>query len=91
LQLLEARVHGRAAVDAEDDHGDAEGDAVTVTVDSGEVRLAGRVRRRSTAEALPEHVARIAGVVGVTSEVAWREDDSRRERPPLFERAELPL
>lgn len=65
--------------------------SVTVSVDGGEVRLAGRVRRRSTAEALPEHVARIAGVVGVSSDVAWREDDSKRERAPLFERVGTPL
>jgi CBS domain-containing protein len=69
--------------------GDDTGDfsAVTVNVDGGEVRLSGTVRRRTTAEALPEHVARIAGVVGVTSEVDWREDDTRYERTPLFERA----
>ena len=76
-------------VSLSDDAADLSG--VTVSVEDGEVLLTGRVRRRSTAEALPEHVARIAGVVGVAADVGWREDDSKRERVPLFERAETPL
>jgi CBS domain-containing protein len=48
-----------------------------VSVDGGEATLGGRVRRRSSAEAVPRMVARIPGVVGVTSELSWLEDDSR--------------
>ena len=54
---------------------------IDVAVGGGEVRLAGRARRRSTAEALPTHVATaVPGVVGVVSELSWLEDDSKPER-----------
>ena len=87
--VAEVREQVSFFVSLSDDAADLSG--VTVRVDGGEVLLTGRVRRRSTAEALPEHVARIAGVVGVTADVGWREDDSKRERVPLFERVETPL
>jgi CBS domain-containing protein len=53
---------------------------VTVAIDGGEVTLAGRVRRRVSAEALPRWAAKVPGVVGVSSEVTWAEDDSKRPR-----------
>jgi osmotically-inducible protein OsmY len=62
-----------------------------VGVEGGEVRLGGNVRRRSTAEALPGHVARVAGVIGVVSELHWLEDDSKPERVPIRDRARYPL
>jgi CBS domain-containing protein len=51
-----------------------ERDDVEVEVEAGEVSLRGTVQRRDEAEALPRLVARVPGVVGVTSEVTWREE-----------------
>jgi CBS domain-containing protein len=54
---------------------------VDVCLRGGDVWLTGRVRRRSSADDLRRHVARIPGVVGVVSKVTWLEDDARaRER-----------
>jgi CBS domain-containing protein len=54
---------------------------IDVTVNSGEVRLAGHTGRRSTADALPEHLTRVVpGVVDVSSDMCWLEDDSKPER-----------
>jgi CBS domain-containing protein len=62
-----------------------------VAVEAGEVKLGGRVRRRSSAEALPGRVARIPGVVGVASELTWLDDDSKPVRAPARMRARDPL
>ncbi len=45
-----------------------------VRIAAGEVTLKGRVRRRMDAEALPQVIARVTGVVGVRSEIDWDED-----------------
>lgn len=45
-----------------------------VRIAAGEVTLKGRVRRRMDAEALPQVIARVTGVVGVHSEIDWEED-----------------
>jgi CBS domain-containing protein len=65
---------------------------ITATVDGGVVRLSGHARRRSTAEALPEHVRRaVPGVMDVVSELGWLEDDSKPERTVTRERARYPI
>jgi CBS domain-containing protein len=64
---------------------------VDVSLEDGEVTLGGSVRRRSAAEALPGRVARVAGVVGVRSELTWLEDDSKPKRVLPRERALYPL
>jgi CBS domain-containing protein len=46
---------------------------VEVEVDAGEVFLRGTVERRDDAEVLPRLVAKVPGVVGVTSELTWAE------------------
>ncbi len=53
-------------------------------VERGEVRLAGKLRRRSDAELLARLAARVPGVVGVHSTLRWAWDDSRlaKERSP---------
>jgi CBS domain-containing protein len=58
---------------------------VDVCVRGGDVWLTGRVRRRSSAEELCRHVARIPGVVGVVSKLTWLEDDAMKQprRRPL--------
>lgn len=48
---------------------------VEVIVADGETTLRGEARRRSLAESLPALVSRVAGVLNVTSELTWREDD----------------
>ena len=52
-------------------------------VERGEVRLAGKMRRRSDAELLARLAARVPGVVGVRSTVRWAWDDERspKEQP----------
>jgi CBS domain-containing protein len=62
-----------------------------ITVEGGEVKVGGRVLRRSTAEGLPGHIARIAGVVTVVSELSWRDDDSKPKRVLVREPARSPL
>jgi len=49
-------------------------DAVTVEVAAGQVVLRGCVDRRDDAEVLPKLAANVPGVVGVCSELTWRED-----------------
>jgi CBS domain-containing protein len=49
-------------------------ESVTVAVDDGEVVLRGTVESKSVAEALPAAVTRVAGVVGVHSELEWPPD-----------------
>ncbi|HZO62887.1 MAG TPA: CBS domain-containing protein [Gaiellaceae bacterium] len=44
---------------------------VTVTVDHGEVRLAGQVETKTDAELLPAFVQRVPGVVTVLSKLTW--------------------
>jgi CBS domain-containing protein len=52
-------------------------------VERGEVRLAGKMDRRSDAELLARLVRRVPGVVGVHSTLRWAWDDSHpaKERP----------
>jgi CBS domain-containing protein len=52
---------------------------VSVEVEEGEVRLRGEVEGRSDAQLIARLVARVAGVVGVTSELTWRVDDTSRK------------
>jgi hypothetical protein len=46
-------------------------------VERGEVRLSGKLERRSDAELLPRFVARVPGVVTVHSTLRWAWDDSK--------------
>jgi CBS domain-containing protein len=48
---------------------------IAVTVADGEVRLDGRVDRRTEAEVAEVLVGKVAGVVSVDSRLAWSEDD----------------
>lgn len=57
-----------------------EGPAPNVRVKRGEVSLSGELERRSDAELLPRFVARIPGVVSVSSTVTWRWDDQKAPR-----------
>jgi predicted transcriptional regulator len=52
-------------------------------VERGEVRLAGKMRRRSDAELLARLARRVPGVVGVHSTLRWAWDDARlaKKRP----------
>jgi len=59
---------------------------VDVILSGGELRLAGTVRRRSSAEELPRHLRKVPGVVSVVSELGWREDDSKPRRTRVRER-----
>lgn len=52
---------------------------VSVVVTEGQVQLGGFVERRSDAEILPRLTARVAGVVGIDSDVEWRLDDLSRK------------
>lgn len=54
---------------------------IEVHVERGVVRLRGTVDRRSTAELVARHVARVEGVVAVDSELGWRLDDSEIKAP----------
>jgi len=57
---------------------------VGVKVEQGEVTLDGQVDRRSDVRVIESLAARVPGVVGVTSKVAWRVDDlSRKYRREL--------
>ncbi len=49
--------------------------SVQVSVEGGDVVLAGKLDRRSEAEALPALVARVPGVIDVHSDLTWAEDD----------------
>jgi CBS domain-containing protein len=59
---------------------------IGVSSDNGEVKLTGRVRRRSNAEELPGYLARVPGVVAVVSELTWLEDDAHARRNGGHER-----
>ena len=50
-----------------------------VEVDRGEVTLGGEVEGRSDAQLVERLVARVPGVVSVTSELTWRVDDLTRK------------
>jgi CBS domain-containing protein len=52
-----------------------DGHEVGVTVENGIVSLSGKVARRSIAEALPEQLSRMPGVVAVNSFLSWSVDD----------------
>ncbi len=54
---------------------------IEVHVERGVVRLRGTVDRRSTADLVARHVARVEGVVAVDPELAWRLDDSEVRAP----------
>ena len=53
--------------------------SVHVEVDRGEVTLGGEVEGRSDAQLVERLVARVPGVVSVTSELTWRVDDLTRK------------
>jgi CBS domain-containing protein len=55
-----------------------EPDLVGVTVEAGEVRLAGRVETKAEAELIPEFVQRVPGVVSVLSKLSWTSEPGRR-------------
>ena len=57
-----------------------EAPSVVVRVERGEVRLSGRLERRSDAELLEQFVARVPGVVSVHSTLGWRWDDRKVSR-----------
>jgi CBS domain-containing protein len=50
-----------------------------ITVERGEVTLAGVLERHTDAELLPHFAARVPGVVAVRSELTWRWNDKRAE------------
>ena len=50
-----------------------ENDEIEVEVEAGEVLLRGAVARRNDADVLPQLVARVPGVVAVSSELTWSE------------------
>jgi CBS-domain-containing membrane protein len=54
-----------------------EAPSVVVRVERGEVRLSGRLERRSDAELLEQFVARVPGVVSVHSTLGWSWDDRK--------------
>jgi len=56
-------------------NGDDESIAVALDPDEGDLVLTGAVRRRADAESLQSLVRTIPGVVGVRSELTWREED----------------
>jgi CBS domain-containing protein len=62
---------------------------IDVSGTDGEVTLAGAVKRRSSAEELPRYVSRIPGVVGVSSQLTWQEDDTKPKRERSGERSYL--
>ena len=55
-----------------------EPDMVEVTVEAGEVRLAGQVETKAEAELVPEFVQRVPGVVSVLSKLNWKSENGRR-------------
>jgi CBS domain-containing protein len=64
---------------------------IDVSSAGGEVKLTGRVRRRSDAEELPRFLARVPGIVGVASELTWQEDDSKPTRERIRENLHDPV
>jgi CBS domain-containing protein len=65
-------------------------DALEVSVDRGDVVLAGEVERRTDCELLERFVARVPGVVSVHSTVEWKWDDRERMRRADFRVPVLP-
>lgn len=59
-----------------------------IRVEGGEVRLAGKLQRRSDAELLPPFVARVPGVVAVHSTLSWEWDD---RNPSLESNPRVPI
>jgi CBS domain-containing protein len=55
-----------------------EPDRVEVSVEAGEVRLAGEVETKAEAELIPEFVQRVPGVVSVLSKLSWTSENGRR-------------
>jgi predicted transcriptional regulator len=53
-------------------------DAVTVTVERGEVRLVGEVETKADAELIPTFVQRVPGVVSVLSKLNWPDENGRK-------------
>jgi CBS domain-containing protein len=49
--------------------------SLDLRVQAGNVRLSGRIARRTDVELLPEVVARVPGVVSIHSTLRWRHDD----------------
>ena len=64
-----------------------ERDTVELEVKRGAVKLAGMLQTRSDATLLERMVARIPGVVSVTSELTWNVDDTRRRERLTTERS----
>jgi CBS domain-containing protein len=54
-------------------------DSVAVSVDRGEVALAGEVETKTDADVIARLAARVPGVVAVSSRLTWRSDDRRVE------------
>jgi CBS domain-containing protein len=57
-----------------------------ISVEGGEVRLAGEVDQKADAELLERFAARVPGVVSVRSELRWRLDEPKQppiRKPPL--------
>jgi CBS domain-containing protein len=50
---------------------------IEVTVERGEVRLAGELESRTEAALIPGFVERVPGVVSVLSKLRWPDDDRR--------------
>ena len=53
-------------------------ESVTVTVERGEVRLAGEVETKADAELIPAFVQRVPGVVSVLSKLRWHSENGER-------------
>jgi CBS domain-containing protein len=52
-----------------------EPDRVEISVEAGEVRLAGEVETKAEAELIPEFVQRVPGVVSVLSKLSWTSEN----------------
>ena len=53
-------------------------ETISISVEGGEVKVAGRVDNRSAAELVETYIRRVPGVVSVTSELEWGIDDLAR-------------
>jgi CBS domain-containing protein len=53
-------------------------DRVTISVEGGEVSLAGEMENRTQAELAVAYVSRVPGVVDVHSDLTWQVDDLAR-------------
>jgi CBS domain-containing protein len=56
--------------------------SIQVTVEQGEVALAGEVERKLHAELLPALAARVPGVISVNSDVTWSDDSAQGVETP---------